>query len=403
MSGVLISIQGRAKTVLREFIRNGKAPVAELQNKLAELTGHACIAHTRQLFVRGTPFASMPNSHVSASARTRWRFAAHSHPYPLYWYVQFEVACQTGGPVSSPGATLDICEAASPTTVVATATYRFGSSDGSFADTPNNFGSGLRMLVDATTGDPWTPDPETDYVGHFYDVDYARMFAACVYEVSLAADTTSGFAPITSTLGTPIFDADRQTPLTMARSIYKAASAPLWNWGSDVDDDAPTIIGVDSWTQEKTGGSNGVYDAGAASTQTIAGAGKVQITVDVTTKERAFGLSTTDTDANFNTIHRGIIMTASGGLYKTESGTFTSIGSYSASDVLAVERDGSNNITYTKNGSSLSSGTSLSGSLLIDTSLSDSAAKLPTIKFYDNGVQIAVTWTGVTNVTNTQP
>lgn len=405
MSGISISIVARARTVIREFIRNGKAPVAELQNRLAELCGHAAIAHTRQLFVRNMPITAILAS-GGTSARTRWRFAARSHPYPLYWIVRMEMAPQNDGiAISDPYTRLDITTTSDTSTILANAEVHFGSGDGSLDDTPNNLGGGWQILVagSAATGDYWTPDPSTTYAARFSDTNYARLFAACVYEVSLEADTTSGYQPLTTALGTPIYDSDRQTPLVMARSIYKDASAPLWNWGSDHDGVAPSIAGADSWTMEKTGGSNGVYDAGAASNQTISGAGKVTITVDVTTKERAFGLSTTDANANFNTIERGIIMTASGGLYKTENGTFSSIGSYAASDVLAVERDGSNNITYTKNGSSLSSGTSLSGSLLIDTSMSDSAGKLPIIKFYDVSTQIAVTWQNSTNVTLTQP
>lgn len=170
---------------------------------------------------------------------------------------------------------------------------------------------------------------------------------------------------------------------------------------TDSDSDTVDAAGMLVSTMEKTAGTNGVYDAGASTVETFAGAGKVEITVDVTTKERAFGLSTTDADADFDTINRGMILTASGGLYKVENGSFTSIGSYSASDVLVVERDGSNGIAYKKNGTTLSTGTSLSGSLRIDTSISDSGGKLPSLKLYDNGVQVGVTWQNVTNVTIT--
>lgn len=709
MSGVSISASARARAIVRDFIRNGKAPVAELQSKLAELCGHASIAQVRQLFMRHSPITAIPNS-AGSGASTRWRFAARSHPYPLYWFVQMELAPQNDGvTVSTPHTILDVADSADPGTVVATARVYWGSSDGSFDDLPVNFGGGLAML-ETPGGLPWSPDPSTTYLGRFYDVNYARIFAACVFEVSLEADTDDGYAPVSTSLGTPIYDADRSVPLVMARSIFMNASAPLWHWGSERDTTAPSIdppasmtlsldsayvdgdeesfdylqveesrgisytIGLatvgtntdvaielvlpyrtsddagfvlqasfstmgaietaletansgwtvtaddtggsgplvitferaslsagyheiyiplfpgevayplgtwrwgtsstpgsgtvyfltdnaigfqlsgssnevavatgginqqievgdlynqlsitpdpaiedtdeividntvtvysnsdggtvtmvfqitdavtcseptidsnpDSFTQtgswsspgggiqwegtfikssgvvgegayrlaiattpsttgtfsstvesswsvipysdtnsdtvtvdpagalvsdiEKTSGTGGSYDAGAATNETISGAGRVEVTVNVTNKERAFGFSTSDTNVNFNTIQRGVIFTNSGSAYKTESGTFTLIGSYSISDVWAVVRDGSNNISVTQNGSGVATMTSLSGALLVDTALADSNARLDDVKLYDDVTQIGVTWQNVTNVTIT--
>lgn len=238
MSGVAISSLARSQVLIREFVRNGKAPVAELQNKLTELCGHAVVANTRQLFVRSSPLIPLGAS-AGSSATTRWRFAAHSHPYPLYWFVRMHLAPQDNGTPSSPYTVLDIADSADPGTVVATARVDFGTSDGTFDDVPVNFGNSLAVLT-APGGGAWTIDPNTTYLGRFYDVNYARLFAACVYEVSLDADTDNGFAPISSSFGAPVYYDDRETPIRMARSVFMNAQAPLWNWGSDNNADAPS-------------------------------------------------------------------------------------------------------------------------------------------------------------------
>lgn len=301
MSGVSVSINARARTLIREFVRNGKAPVAELQNKLAELCGHAAIACTRQLFVRASPIAAIPGSD-GAGARTRWRFAARSHPYALAWFVQMELAPQNAGAPSDPYTVLDIAEATDPGTVIASANVHYGSSDGSYPDVPWNLGGGLAQLLDG--GAAWEVPANTDLVGHFYDVNYGRMFAACVWEVSLQPDTDDGFASIGQGLGSPVYDLDREDPLVMARSIFMKASAPLWHWGSESDATAPDLEGEDpieyEFVVEPDGSStvnNGTTWSGSLATSSVVGN---QTDAEFTARLFITGTTTTLTPSTVN-------------------------------------------------------------------------------------------------------
>jgi len=240
MSGVFISIGARAAVVIREFVRDGKAPVAELQNRLAETIGHGVIAHTKQIFSRYSPIPSIPAS--AGSSRTRWRFAFHSGPYARLIGVRMELAPQDDGlGATDPYAQLDIALATAPTVTVGTANVHYGSSYGAYDDVPWNFGGGVRYLDDGTGGLGWLL-PDTEYVGTFYDYDHARLFGATVFEVSLEPDTDDGFPRANHGAGGSILDIDRQSASSMTRQLWARSAAMLWSGGSESNSTARSIV-----------------------------------------------------------------------------------------------------------------------------------------------------------------
>ncbi len=240
MSGVFVSIGARAAVVIREFVRDGKAPVAELQNRLAETIGHGVIAHTKQVFARYSPIPSIPAS--AGSSRTRWRFAFHSGPYARLLGVRMELAPQDDGlGATDPYSQLDIALATAPTVTVGTANVHYGSSYGAYDDVPWNFGGGVRFLDDGLGDIEWIL-PDTEYVGTFYDYDHARLFGATVFEVSLQPDTDDGFPRANHGAGGSILDIDRQAASTMTRQLWARTAVPLWTGGSESNSTARSVV-----------------------------------------------------------------------------------------------------------------------------------------------------------------
>lgn len=159
------------------------------------------------------------------------------------------------------------------------------------------------------------------------------------------------------------------------------------------------LVGV---TITKTGGGDEAWDAGAASVQTIAGDGYVEVTATASAVNVLFGLSTTDANVSYETVQYGIDLSgAAGAVHAFESGAlYLSLTTHTPGDVFRVERTGTT-ITYKKNGSTFKTTMGASASpMLVDTSLADTGAPaaLVGLKLYDAGAPVALTWTGSVNV-----
>lgn len=99
--------------------------------------------------------------------------------------------------------------------------------------------------------------------------------------------------------------------------------------------------------------SSGNWDGGAASWNTVSNNGYFQFTAIETGSARMAGLSSANTDANFNTIQYAIYLTNSGTIQIYESGNNRgTFGSYASNDVLKVAVE-SNVVKYYKNASLL--------------------------------------------------
>jgi len=115
-----------------------------------------------------------------------------------------------------------------------------------------------------------------------------------------------------------------------------------------------------------TSWSNG----GAASLQLITGDGGVDFLADDTTTYRMAGLSSSNANANYNTIDYALHLRSGGAIYIYESGSYKgNPSSYNVGDRVSVERTGTT-IEYKKNGSVIYTSTlSSSGSLIVDASI----------------------------------
>jgi hypothetical protein len=243
----LASMIGRARVVIRQWVRLGLAPTAELENRLAETLVHAAVGRGggQQLFHRWTPIGAIPLS--AAGERNRWEFAFHTSPYHLQLVVEFVLAPQNNGTPTDPTGVLRVFLPTAPSTPVGVASVHYGASDGSFGDTPRNFGGGHRILLDPSDPLAYAElEPDTDYVAAFVDVDYARLVSACVWEITEEPADRPGANNAT---GGPIFDEQRRRAIAMARALHGRTCVPLWHGGSDTDDSAPSQIGAETGGQ----------------------------------------------------------------------------------------------------------------------------------------------------------
>jgi hypothetical protein len=171
--------------------------------------------------------------------------------------------------------------------------------------------------------------------------------------------------------------------LIFTDNALAAAEAVVWT------DTVGVSISGNSLTKTA---ANGWGNAGAASTQTIVGDGYVEFTASMTNKARFIGLSTTNTDASYTSIHYGLNASSAGSLIIYESGTaIGTFGTYATNDILRVERVGTT-IYYKKNGTTFYTSTAPStGMLIADIALNHNGVTLNNAMI--NGVDAtAPTW-----------
>jgi len=108
-------------------------------------------------------------------------------------------------------------------------------------------------------------------------------------------------------------------------------------------------------------------NGGAASTQILTGDCKVEFTVNELATGRICGFSSTNLDANWDTINFGIGVAADDKIYIFENGiVYGDYGSVIVTDVVSIERVGTT-VYYKKNGGTVYTSTvSSSGNLLVD-------------------------------------
>lgn len=160
-----------------------------------------------------------------------------------------------------------------------------------------------------------------------------------------------------------------------------------------------------SYYLHRTGGVSGNWDSQAYSTETFAGTCSVEWTVSYNQSIYSIGLSADNPDASYTGIDRALLLDG-GIVYKNENGSLTSYGSFNNGDKFKVERDGSNNVTYYRDSgsgwTSLGSGTSLSGSLIVDSSFriigEGAIDRANTVVVRSAGTPQTITW-NTTNVT----
>lgn len=143
----------------------------------------------------------------------------------------------------------------------------------------------------------------------------------------------------------------------------------------------------------KTGGNG--WNAGAISSQAIAGDGAVEFTTGENTMAKAVGLSFGDGGQSYVDIDFALYLTAGGAVRIYEAGVLkASAGTYAAGDAFRVEVSGGV-VTYRRNGALLyTSAVAPSFPLVVDTSLNQTGATIQDVMFGDtvwqNAVNVAV-------------
>ena len=146
--------------------------------------------------------------------------------------------------------------------------------------------------------------------------------------------------------------------------------------GVTVDGSTLTKAAVDGWG-----------NSGAASVQTISGDGAVEYVALASNSNYVLGLSSINTDANYNTIDYAIFTSWEGILYVYEHGVYRGVfGGYQIGDILWVERVGST-VVYKKNGVVFYTSTVPStGELIADVALEDVSASIAHARIYGAAV-----------------
>ena len=295
MTAINISRDITLPIEVAQYIRNGKAPTADIQNQLATAVGYAayidskCIYHSAGELV-GTGGTSLVLS--SLATRPRFRFAFHTGPYAWYLMARFEIAPQDNGTPTDPYCKLEIYNTSN--TIVGTCNVHGGSSAGTYADVPINMTGGVALVLDPNDLTAIADlDPDTEYTGVFSDVGYARLQSAAVWEVSLNPDTDNGYVRNTMASSGPIYSSHRNDVAAMARLLHKRSGTPIFHWCSNVDSAAPVQSSGDNLGNAAlTLGALTLSSTGTASV----GVGVVEATLGALT------LSSTGTVAEFDAV-----------------------------------------------------------------------------------------------------
>jgi hypothetical protein len=138
------------------------------------------------------------------------------------------------------------------------------------------------------------------------------------------------------------------------------------------------------------------WNAGATSTQTLAGNGYVEFSSAETTSNKMAGLSNGNSSTNYSDIDFGFYLMAGGGVRVYEAGAYRgSFGTYSAGDVFRVEVTGTT-VTYSVRGTVVYTSTvAPTFPLLLDTALYTPAATLQNATIVDSTLPF---WTALVNV-----
>ena len=122
-------------------------------------------------------------------------------------------------------------------------------------------------------------------------------------------------------------------------------------------------------------------NAGAASSQTFSGDGRLEFLATQVNTSRMCGLSDSNPDANFTSIDYAVYLYSGGAVYIFESGTNRGIfGTYQSGDRFSVERMGTT-VVYKKNGSVFYTSTvASSGVLMADAAIHTSGGKVESVQ-----------------------
>lgn len=210
---------------LNRWARNGKSPSAQLVSALQEATNQSVLFRSKEVFRYAATFADAVGS-AGAGDRSRWRFAFHTGPYTHALMVVVVMRPQDVSYDNNTYARLDLSTAVTGTPVALSQTFVHGSS-------PIGTGEarGWQYLKEVTSYVQGITK-DTDYYGHFVDVDGARIQSATVYELSSMTQNLSGYLAQNLTGQSPILDVYRENVAVIQRALWKRGGAQVLNWTS---------------------------------------------------------------------------------------------------------------------------------------------------------------------------
>ena len=359
MTAITISRDITLPIEVAQHIRNGKAPTADLQNQLATAVGYAAYVDSKPVFHSAGQLVGTGGTSLvldSLATRPRWRFAFHTGPFAWYLFGRFEIAPQNNGTPTDPYCELRIYNTSG--TQVGVASVHGGSSGGSYADVPVNMTGGVGLILDPNDLTSIADlSPDTEYTGVFWDIGYARLQSASVWEVSLNPDTENGYVAANASAGAPIYSSHRNDVAAMARLLHKRSGTPIFHWCSNVDSAAPVqgsgdnlgnaALTLGALTLSSTGGGGGVGEAALTlGAMTLASTGSTA-SFTVTPNSGAGTVASGRNDMAF-TIHIGGAVAQTSGQFAIRIGIANTSTEFDISDVIGgVDTDASGEWTQT--------------------------------------------------------
>lgn len=240
MSGVNVPLYAKKPVDIKRWVRNTRAPIAQVQNLLAEMAGYAAYVRAPMRWrspgmIYAAGASLIPTS--QAAERERWHFPIHTSTYALYLWGRITLALQNAGSLADCYARVSLRSGVLATdTVLATADTHWGGYSGTPSDVPSEWADFDFVLANpADSSDIYEVTGETDYYLTVSELNYARIVSAELHEIALVPDTDNGYAPTNFADGSPIYDNDRAHVVSMARRTWKRHAVPLAHFHADTD------------------------------------------------------------------------------------------------------------------------------------------------------------------------
>jgi len=224
MTTLSIPQGARAPLQIRQYLRNGALPDAELMARLATDANFAARWCTQEV----TRFAHAVTAIPSGGLTNGWKAQWHSSPWSARLVVRLLCALQDH-PSSQPYALCTVRDTAG--NVIGTARVDWGYSSGGALDVPSEWMAAtlpIRNTAGTIVAMPADTDLRLDITS-----GGTRLISASVHQLALVPDTSNGYAAQAFAALSPIREGDRGDVATVAREVWKHAGAKLWSYGAN--------------------------------------------------------------------------------------------------------------------------------------------------------------------------
>jgi hypothetical protein len=227
-----LSIDPTARLRLQphNYCRNNQLVSAEFTGKVAELLNQVARYRPKELFRAGGDVRTLNNDCL-------WRFAGHIGPMANVVVVRALMSLNTPDSIDNGcGVRLTIVNGSG---TQLGQVYSFGGYqfDGLPSFVPDEFVT-VTAALDASTFRDTSVRATIEAVGQ------GKVISVVCYEYSRPPDSDNGYCRQQYGIGDAILDTDRSTMQSLATSLYKRGAAPLFNFSSDRDVEAPKNTGL---------------------------------------------------------------------------------------------------------------------------------------------------------------